>query len=342
MRSSPRCAGARSTARAEPAHPPLLRAVSRISAAEPRLRRDCLRRRVRWAREIGPVRGGPQPSLRRPRVRDPGADAPGRRCSGYRSSRAGSMPAGSPTRRCRGRRRSRQRRSGGHRHVHAVRRGLRTPSARSGAIRSSRWGSGLLLRQRAREPDCRWSTYLCKRSGHRRSNPAAVRQATPRLQPRRRETIQERRLVVAHLVSSRGFARVRGVECGSASQPGQDVLTLGIGLGRMPAGLDPSTQALTVALRDDDEVYRVNHPGRTLRTVRPVGRSGTTPRGASVAFGPPAPAARSPERPLPAAHGPPGLSAADRVDHFIEVSLRAAPPPVTTTPSGTSTGSPRH
>ena len=116
-------------------------------------------------------------------------------------------------------------------------------------------------------------------------------------------------------------------------QPGQDVLTLGIGLGRMPAGLDPSTQALTVALRDDDEVYGVTIPAGTLRQVRP-GRSVWNDATGSIGG---IRSLRLRQRGRRSVFFqlrtvPLGLSAADRVDHFIEVSLRAGTAAVTTTP----------
>jgi hypothetical protein len=101
----------------------------------------------------------------------------------------------------------------------------------------------------------------------------------------------------------------------------------------MPPGLDPSAAALAIALRDDDDVYRVTVPAGTLRQVRPGRFVWRDPRGTiggirSLRLG---------------RHGRRrvvfrlrtvgvGLAAADRADHFMEISLRAGTAAVTTTP----------
>src|SRR6266581_3594235 len=149
----------------------------------------------------------PQPSLRRPRgprsrdadcSRDAAAEGTDRQGLG-RCRRAVAREG------VRGRRRSRQRRSGGRRHVHAVRHGLRLPVR--GLERSGVQGGGarLLLRPRAREPDLPVEHLPLQRSGHRLQRPGRRAGRLRRvLQPRRREDHPGARLVVARLVSSRG------------------------------------------------------------------------------------------------------------------------------------------
>jgi hypothetical protein len=112
----------------------------------------------------------------------------------------------------------------------------------------------------------------------------------------------------------------------------QDVLALALDLGGMPAGLDPSTQALTIALRDDDDVFNVTIPAGTLREVRPDRFVWKDPTGSiggirSLRLG-----RRGSRAVLRLRAFAPGLSAADCADHFIEISLRAGTVAVTTTP----------
>ena len=182
-------------------------------------------------------------------------------------------------------------------------------------------------------PTCRWSTYLCNAQGIDCSDPAAVPAGYAECcNPAVAKTIQERAWSSPIWYRPEGVARVRGV-MRFGDQPGEDVLTLGIGLGRMPAGLDPSTQALTVALRDDDEVYRVTIPAGTLRQVRP-GRSVWNDATGSIGGIRSLRLRRRGRRSVffRLRTVPLGLSAADRLDHFIEVSLRAGTAAVTTTP----------
>jgi len=116
-------------------------------------------------------------------------------------------------------------------------------------------------------------------------------------------------------------------------QPGKDVLQLGMNLGGMPSGLDPSTQPLTIAVSDDDDVFRVTIPAGTLRQVGP-GRfvwndaAGTIGGIRSLRLeqrGPRRVTFRLRTIPL-------SLAGADRVDHFAEVSLQAGTASATATP----------
>ena len=181
-------------------------------------------------------------------------------------------------------------------------------------------------------PTCRWSTYLCHAQGIDCSYPTAVPSGYGECcNPDVAKTIQERAWSSPIWYRPEGVARFHGVM--RFREPELDVLTLGIDLGGMPAGLDPSTQALTIALRDDDDVYRVTIPAGTLRQVRPrrfvwrdtTGRIGGIRSVRLEQRGPRRVVFRLRTVPL-------GLSAADRIDHFIEVSLRAGTAAVTTTP----------
>jgi hypothetical protein len=182
-------------------------------------------------------------------------------------------------------------------------------------------------------PTCRWSTYLCHAQGIDCSDPDAVPEGYSECcNPEVAKTIQERAWSSPIWYRPEGVARVRGM-MRFHDQPGQDVLALAIGLGGMPAGLDPSTQAFTIALRDDDDVYRVTIPAGTLQQVRPgrftwndaTGSIGGIRKVRLEQRGPRSVAFRLRTVPL-------SLSAADRVDHFIEVSLSAGTAAVATTP----------
>ena len=182
-------------------------------------------------------------------------------------------------------------------------------------------------------PTCRWSTYLCNAQGIDCSDPAAVPAGYSECcNPAVAKTIQERAWSSPVWYRPEGVARVRGMVRFGA-QPAEDVLTLAIGLGRMPPGLDPSTQALTLSLRDDDQVYGVTIPAGTLRQVRPGRSVWNDPTGSIGGI----------RRLRLRQRGHRGvflrlrtvalsLAAADRVDHFIEISLRAGTAAVSTTP----------
>jgi hypothetical protein len=182
-------------------------------------------------------------------------------------------------------------------------------------------------------PTCRWSTYLCHAQGIDCANPAAVPAGYGECcNPDVPKTIQERAWSSPIWYRPEGVARVHGLMRFGGSS-GQDTLAFGIDLGGMPAGLDPSTQPLTIALRDDDVVYQVTVPAGTLRQVRAgrwvwsdaTGSIGGLRSLRLVRRGPRSVAFRLRTVRL-------GLAAADRVDHFIEVSLSAGTVAVTATP----------
>jgi hypothetical protein len=176
-------------------------------------------------------------------------------------------------------------------------------------------------------PSCRWSTYLCQAQGIDCSgtvptgyeeccNPAVVK------------SIQERAWSSPIWYRPEGVARFRGSV--RFRDTGQDVLSLGLDLGAMPA--DPATQALTIAVSDDDDILRVTIPAGTLQQVRP-GRFLLTD--ASGSLGGIRNIQLDQRRPGRVVFRlktiPLALAAADRVDHFIEVSLRAGTSTVATT-----------
>jgi len=182
-------------------------------------------------------------------------------------------------------------------------------------------------------PTCRWSTILCNAEGIDCSNPGSVPAGYEECcNPSVPKTIQERAWSSPIWYRPEGVARVRG-KVRFGDRPGKDVLQLAINLGGMPPGIDPATQAITIAVSDDDDIYRVTIPAGTLDEVRP-GRfvwndaAGTVGGIRSIRLerrGPRRVAFRLRTVPL-------ALSAADRIDHFVEVSLHAGTATVTTTP----------
>ncbi len=100
----------------------------------------------------------------------------------------------------------------------------------------------------------------------------------------------------------------------------------------MPSGLDLTTQALTISLHDDDEIYGATIPAGTLREVGP-GRfvwndaAGSISGIRSVSF-----VRRRHQAVFGLRTVLLDLRAADRTDHFVELSLRAGTLLITTTP----------
>lgn len=181
-------------------------------------------------------------------------------------------------------------------------------------------------------PTCRWSTYHCNDQGIDCSVPASVpaeyaeccNAAVPK-------TIQERAWSSPIWYHPDGIGRLRST-LRFGSQPGRDGLSLALSLGGNPMGLDPQTQDLTIALRDDDDVYKVTIPAGTMQQVRPGQYRFSDPTGAlggirRISFQQRPSGVNVRLRTVPMA-----LSNADRADHFIEVSLRAGTTDVTTTP----------
>jgi hypothetical protein len=119
------------------------------------------------------------------------------------------------------------------------------------------------------------------------------------------------------------------------------VLDLRMRLGAAFAALDPATEDLTLALRDDDEVYAVTIPAGTLQEVGPgsfrwndaTGSVGGI-RSVRLDRGPNG-RTRFHLRTVPLA-----LAGAEFVDHFIEVSLRAGSAEIVTAPLWRSSDGP--
>ncbi len=182
-------------------------------------------------------------------------------------------------------------------------------------------------------PTCRWSTYLCNAQGIDCSNPGAVPTGYAECcNPAVAKTIQERAWSSPIWYRPEGVVHVSGM-IRLRDQPQQDFMWLAIDLGGMPMGLDPSTQALTIALRDDDDVYRVTVPAGTLQEVRP-GRFAWNDRAGTIGGirGLRLERRSSGSVGFRLRTGLLNLAAADRVDHFVEVSVQAGTVAVGATP----------
>jgi len=180
-------------------------------------------------------------------------------------------------------------------------------------------------------PTCRWSTYLCNAQGIDCDNPGSVpAEWAECCSPLVVKTIQERAWSSAIWYRPEGLARLTGSirPRGDASH----VLRLTLRTGEGTA-IDPATQDLTVALQDDDEVYRVTIPAGTMQVARPGSYRWSDPTGSlggirSVQLDQRAGGAtrlRLRTVPLP-------LPGADFVDHFMEVSVRAGTTEIVSTP----------
>jgi hypothetical protein len=181
-------------------------------------------------------------------------------------------------------------------------------------------------------PTCRWSTYHCNNQGIDCGIPASVpAEYAECCNPAVAKTIQERAWSAPIWYRPEGVALARG-QIRFGDQPQHDTLHLRLTLGAMPVGIDLATQDLTVAVRDDDDVYRVTIPAGTLQQRRPglfVWNDATGAIGGirSVVL-----QQRSPRRVAFRLRTVPlALPNADRVDHFVEVSLRGGTADITTT-----------
>jgi hypothetical protein len=182
-------------------------------------------------------------------------------------------------------------------------------------------------------PTCRWSTYHCNNQGNDCSVPASVPpEYAECCNPAVAKTIQERAWSSPIWYHPEAVARLRG-KIHFGDQPQHDALNLALTLGAMPVGLDLATQDLTVAVHDDDDIYRVTIPAGTLQQSRPgrfdwTDAAGTIGGIRSVVLQQHAPGRVA----FRLRTGPLALPNADRADHFIEVSLRGGTADLTTTP----------
>jgi hypothetical protein len=182
-------------------------------------------------------------------------------------------------------------------------------------------------------PTCRWSTLVCKAAGVDPFAPDCAAQATAAgdafadcclsrdadafFDP----VVQERAWSSPVWYRPEAIASVDGsVRFGAHA--GADRLTLQIRIGALPGSVDPEHDELTVAVTDDDEIYRVTIPAGGLV------RDATRPLFVLAAnAGPDAPdaltlsLAANGEAELDLEAGARDLAAADRVDHIVEVSI---------------------
>jgi hypothetical protein len=181
-------------------------------------------------------------------------------------------------------------------------------------------------------PTCRWSTYVCKAAGVDPFSPDCAAQATaadpafanccltqandPFVSP----VIQERAWTSPIWYRPDAIARIDGgVDFGAA--PGTDQLELAIRLGALPTGVDPAQQPLSLAVTDDDVIFTVTLPAGALVSDAAQSRWVAADPGAvgldaaileQLSTGEALLTVRTLER---------DLTAADRVDHFVQVDL---------------------
>jgi hypothetical protein len=178
-------------------------------------------------------------------------------------------------------------------------------------------------------PSCRWSTTLCNAQGIDCAAPATVpAEWAECCNPAVAKTIQERAWSSPIWYRPEGVARVRG----RLTFRARDTLKLRVDLGALPAGWDPATAPLTIALRDDDDILVAAIPPGTL-----------VPSGSGWALNDPTASyggirslrllQRGPGRAtLRLRTAPRSFANADRVDHFIEIAIRAGTTEITATP----------
>ena len=179
-------------------------------------------------------------------------------------------------------------------------------------------------------PTCRWSTRLCNAQGIDCAGPvpAGYEECCNPAVPK---TIQERAWSSPIWYRPEGVTRVRGaIQFRDGSPSG--IVRLTAELGGMPAGLDPATQAVTIALRDDHEIYGVTVPAGTLQQIGPgrfvwSDRTGSLGGLRNLRI-----EQRRSGKVVVRLRTVPVLLAAERAEHFIEVSLRSGTAAVVTAP----------
>jgi hypothetical protein len=178
-------------------------------------------------------------------------------------------------------------------------------------------------------PTCRWSTRVCRAAGVDPFAPDCAAQATAAgaafagccqgpgndafLDP----LVQERAWTSPIWYRPDGIARVRAkVQYGA--RPGTDRLALQLALARIPKDMDPAHLDLTLSVRDDDDILAVTIPAGTLVPMGQKRFELATPLGplarATLLLG------KHGAR-LSVATAPMDLTAADRSEHMVTVSL---------------------
>jgi hypothetical protein len=181
-------------------------------------------------------------------------------------------------------------------------------------------------------PTCRWSTWVCKaadvdpfaadctaqaeRAGAAFSNCCLTQANDPTVTP----VVQERAWTSPIWYRPEGIARVGGtVTYGSAAAT--DVLDVEVDLGHLPERFDVAAHAITLRITDDDEILAVTLPPGSLRpgssttyALEPSAIPGVD--AASLDLGDDGDATL---KLLTTARD---LSSADRVDHFVTVTVQ--------------------
>ncbi len=173
-------------------------------------------------------------------------------------------------------------------------------------------------------PTCRWSTYVCNAAGVDCSVPANVpAEFATCCNPTWPKTIQERAWTSPQWYQPDGFGSVVGsVHFGASS--GHDVLDLRMRAGSAAPLPNLQTQDLTVAVTDDDDIYRFTVPAGTLAPVSSGGYVLADRSGAVGGLG------RLVVKKLTRGElsirlttRPGDLSSAARTDHIVEVNISA-------------------
>ena len=129
-------------------------------------------------------------------------------------------------------------------------------------------------------PVCRWSTRICKQAGVDPFAPDCAAQAAgappafadcclamPGADPFLTPTVQERAWTSPIWYRPESVARLKA-RLTFGRRPGRDAIVLRATLGALPSVFDPSTDALTVRVSDDDEVFAVHADAGELRGRR--------------------------------------------------------------------------